>query len=43
MNENFVHAFQILLLGWGGIFVVMAFLYLAVKVLLKVFPPEDNK
>ncbi|MDK7049803.1 OadG-related small transporter subunit [Aerococcus sanguinicola] len=42
MNENFVHAFQILALGWGGIFVVMGFLYLAVKVLLKVFPTEDK-
>lgn len=36
-------ALEILIMGWGGIFLVMGVLYLAIKVLLKAFPPEDDE
>lgn len=33
-------AFQILVLGWGGIFVVMLIIYLVSMALFKMFPPK---
>lgn len=36
-------ALEIFFFGWGGIFVVMGALYLAIKLLLNVFPAEDEE
>lgn len=35
-------AFQILVLGWGGIFVVMLIIYLVSLALSKFFPPKKD-
>lgn len=35
-------AFQILVLGWGGIFVVMLIIYLVSTALSKMFPPKKD-
>lgn len=35
-------AFQILFLGWGGIFVVMLIIYLVSMGLSKMFPPKKD-
>ena len=40
MTENLTIAFQILGLGWGGIFLVMFVIYVVSLALARVFPPE---
>lgn len=40
MTENLMIAFQILGLGWGGIFLVMIVIYVVSLALACVFPPE---
>ncbi len=40
MTENLMIAFQILGLGWGGIFLVMFVIYVVSLALAHVFPPE---
>ncbi len=40
MTENLMIAFQILGLGWGGIFLVMFVIYVVSLALARVFPPE---
>ena len=42
MSENLSIAFQILGLGWGGIFLVMIIIYLVSLALAKVFPPQGD-
>lgn len=40
MNENIQLAFEIFGIGWGGIFVVMALLFITIKLLMKIFPAK---
>ena len=40
MTENLMIAFQILGLGWGGIFLVMFVIYVVSLALARVFPSE---
>ena len=42
MSENILVAFEILGLGWGGIFIVMIIIYLASLVLSRIFAPESE-
>lgn len=42
MSENLLVAFEILGLGWGGIFIVMIIIYLVSLVLSRIFPPESE-
>ncbi len=41
--ENLEVAFQILGLGWGGIFLVMLIIYLVSLVLGRIFPPSEGE
>lgn len=41
-QADLMAALEIFVVGWGGIFVVMGVLYLAIKLLLKAFPPEEE-
>lgn len=38
MTENLYKAFELLLFGWGGVFVVILIIYLASLLLTKTFP-----
>ena len=42
--ESIGKAFEILLVGWGGVFLVLAVIYVASMVLTRLFPvkPEDK-
>ena len=40
MSENLITAFELLGLGWGGIFVVMIIIYLVSLALSKIFAPR---
>ncbi|MGX7405594.1 hypothetical protein SAMN04487985_10571 [Aerococcus urinaehominis] len=40
LQANFQAALEIFVVGWGGIFVVMAALLLAIKILLNVFKEQ---
>ncbi len=40
MSENLITAFELLGIGWGGIFVVMMIIYLVSLALSKVFAPR---
>ena len=42
MTEDLMLSFQILLLGWGGIFLVMIIIYLTSVLLTKAFPPRKE-
>ena len=42
MTENLDVAFQILVLGWGGIFLVMLIIYAASVALTRLFPPSKE-
>lgn len=44
MSETLMQALQILVVGWGGVFVVLAIIYIAALLLTKAFPakPGDN-
>lgn len=42
MSENLMLSLQILMLGWGGIFLVMIIIYLTSVLLTKVFPPKKE-
>ena len=42
MSENLNVAFQILVLGWGGIFLVMLIIYLVSVALARLFPPAKE-
>lgn len=37
MSENLTKALEILLFGWGGVFVVMTLIYLASKLMATLF------
>ena len=43
MSENLITAFELLGIGWGGIFVVMIVIYLVSLALSKIFAPNDTK
>lgn len=43
MIENIELALQILLLGWGGIFIVMLVIYIVSLLLGKLFPPANDE
>ncbi len=43
MGQQIGQALETLLIGWGGIFLVMAVLFGATKGLLKVFPPKQEQ
>lgn len=43
MLENIEIALQILLLGWGGIFIVMIVIYVVSLLLGRLFPPKDSE
>ncbi|HIY56673.1 MAG TPA: hypothetical protein H9829_00515 [Candidatus Tetragenococcus pullicola] len=40
--ENFTWAMQMLALGWGGVFLVLLIIYLAAKLLTKIFPTSKK-
>lgn len=40
MPENLITAFELLGIGWGGIFVVMIIIYLVSLALSKIFAPR---
>lgn len=40
MPENLITAFELLGIGWGGIFVVMIIIYLVSLALPKIFAPR---
>ncbi|CDD40259.1 MULTISPECIES: OadG-related small transporter subunit [Enorma] len=40
MSENLITAFELLGIGWGGIFVVMIIIYLVSLALSKIFAPR---
>ena len=40
MSENLLTAFELLGIGWGGIFVVMIIIYLVSLALSKIFAPR---
>ena len=41
MSENLITAFELLGIGWGGIFVVMIIIYLVSLALSKIFAPHN--
>ncbi|WP_297035567.1 OadG-related small transporter subunit [uncultured Enorma sp.] len=41
MSENLITAFELLGIGWGGIFVVMIVIYLVSLALSKIFAPRN--
>lgn len=41
MSENLITAFELLGIGWGGIFVVMIIIYLVSLALSKIFAPRE--
>ncbi|WP_291289643.1 OadG-related small transporter subunit [Enorma sp.] len=41
MSENLLTAFELLGIGWGGIFVVMIVIYLVSLALSKIFAPRN--
>lgn len=41
MSENLITAFELLGIGWGGIFVVMIIIYLVSLALSKIFAPRN--
>ncbi|WP_162493215.1 OadG-related small transporter subunit [Enterococcus timonensis] len=43
MTENLKSAFELLVFGWGGVFLVLFILYLFSKLLLKIFPVKKEK
>ena len=42
MSENLLTAFELLGIGWGGIFVVMIVIYLVSLALSKIFAPKGG-
>lgn len=40
--DNLTQAFELLLFGWGGVFVVLFLLYIVSKILLKAFPAKKG-
>ena len=42
MSENLLTAFELLGIGWGGIFVVMIVIYLVSLALSKIFAPKSG-
>lgn len=40
MSKNLITAFELLGIGWGGIFVVMIIIYLVSLALSKIFAPR---
>lgn len=42
MSENLITAFELLGIGWGGIFVVMIVIYLVSLALSKIFAPKGD-
>ena len=43
MTENLMTAFELLGIGWGGIFVVMIVIYLVSLALSKIFSPGKDE
>lgn len=43
MSADMMKALETLVIGWGGIFLVMALLFLAIRILLKAFKPDDAR
>ena len=43
MSENLITAFELLGIGWGGIFVVMIIIYLVSLALSKIFAPRGRE
>ena len=42
MTGDLAISFQILVLGWGGIFIVMVIIYIISMALAKFFPPSKE-
>ena len=42
MSENLITAFELLGIGWGGIFVVMIIIYLVSMALMRLFPADKD-
>ena len=42
MTGDLATSFQILVLGWGGIFIVMFIIYVISMALAKLFPPSKE-
>ncbi|MDD7593520.1 MAG: OadG-related small transporter subunit [Peptoniphilaceae bacterium] len=42
MSTDMAKALETLVIGWGGIFLVMVILFLAIRILLKTFKPEPT-
>lgn len=40
MSEELFMSFELLVLGWGGVFLVLFIIYLASKLLVKLFPKK---
>lgn len=43
MIEDLDKAFELLGLGWGGVFAVILIIFFASKILVKLFPPKINR
>ncbi|MBR8695788.1 hypothetical protein I8F94_03070 [Enterococcus gallinarum] len=43
MTEDLYKAFELLLFGWGGVFVVILIIYLASLLLTKTFPIKNKE
>jgi hypothetical protein len=41
--QDLAKAFEILLVGWGGVFIVLTLIYLSSLVLTKLFPVKGDK
>jgi Na+-transporting methylmalonyl-CoA/oxaloacetate decarboxylase gamma subunit len=41
--QDLAKAFEILVIGWGGVFVVLTLIYLSSLVLTKLFPVKKDK
>lgn len=40
MSVELMKAFEVLVIGWGGCFIVMLVLFFSIKLLLKTFKPN---
>ncbi|MDH6365826.1 Na+-transporting methylmalonyl-CoA/oxaloacetate decarboxylase gamma subunit [Enterococcus sp. PF1-24] len=40
MSEDLMKAIELLVFGWGGVFIVIFIIYIASQILTKLFPPK---
>ena len=43
MSADFWTSLEVLVFGWGGVFLVMIIIYLVSLALTKLFPPKDDE